>query len=170
MKRCLFTLLSATSLLLCLAVSVLWVRSYRWADAVCLTPNRRLTAFVMSDCGWLSANRHRVPTDEFLRLGFERRRFAASHKDRRFAHPWCPVFYVTQQGDRGDCWTILGLRHGVLAATAAALPALWIARRLRSRQRTWRTELGLCPHCGYDLRATPERCPECGAIPSPSPA
>jgi hypothetical protein len=41
-----------------------------------------------------------------------------------------------------------------------------LARRAATRQV--RIENGLCLNCGYDLRETPERCPECGKIPGPS--
>jgi hypothetical protein len=51
-----------------------------------------------------------------------------------------------------------------LFATLCALPASWLGLRLfaRLRRRTAR-RTGHCPTCGYDLRASPEQCPECGA-------
>lgn len=49
-------------------------------------------------------------------------------------------------------------------ALITALPpaAVAITRRRRRGLERHRCESGLCPRCGYDLRASPQRCPECG--------
>ena len=52
------------------------------------------------------------------------------------------------------CWQV--------AALSACLPAAWVVRRRRREVRRLRSERGWCVRCGYDLCATPGRCPECG--------
>ena len=60
-----------------------------------------------------------------------------------------------------------------IVAVPFALPALvfgaigllpWMRLRRRRLVAQDRIKRGLCPACGYDLRATEERCPECGAV------
>src|SRR4051812_6555711 len=53
MKRKLFTLAAAVSLLLCLATVVLWVRSYREADELVWAKNGRDYHRALSSCGVL---------------------------------------------------------------------------------------------------------------------
>jgi hypothetical protein len=47
----------------------------------------------------------------------------------------------------------------LVVAITGLLPSWWLLRAIRVRGRRLR---GLCASCGYDLRASPDRCPECG--------
>ena len=75
--------------------------------------------------------------------------------------------YALERAVPLEDWRMTGLAvpAWLLAVAFAALPACYVIRFGCSRVRRRRLP-GLCAGCGYDLRATPDRCPECGAVPT----
>jgi len=55
----------------------------------------------------------------------------------------------------------LDVNYGLVALVGALAPLLALSMHLRRRNRI---VSGCCVKCGYDLRATPDRCPECGTV------
>jgi hypothetical protein len=65
--------------------------------------------------------------------------------------------------------TGFALPHGWAVAAFALPSAAWLLMLLTAALHRRRQRLkGCCQKCGYDLRASPERCPECGAATSAS--
>ena len=190
MKRRLLNLLTVLSLLLCVAVCVLWVRSY-WAVDAC-----RFVTYDRSDSRRtvLSAEMRPGVVRGVIRLTWERSSgmtvTEAAAEKADLTPGWGYTRYPPDPLDFDfvppDPFNKLGFCHvrwsgpapgfssaamslyeftapwWSIALPAAALPAAWCWHRWRSRARM---RAGHCPGCGYDLRATPGRCPECGAAP-----
>jgi hypothetical protein len=57
--------------------------------------------------------------------------------------------------------------HWFLAMVWAIPPLLWVRRLLKEQRAARRRRARVCAACGYDLRATRDRCPECGAAVPP---
>ena len=65
-------------------------------------------------------------------------------------------------------WTPAGqsiqIHFGLMLAIELVLPASWVSVRVWRHRLSDQKEFGLCKNCGYDLRATPDRCPECETV------
>jgi hypothetical protein len=66
-------------------------------------------------------------------------------------------------GSYARCGFLLTMPFYWPLAAASLLPAAWLLVWVISyRRQDRRKRLGLCLNCGYDLRASEGRCPECG--------
>jgi hypothetical protein len=190
MKRRLLNLLTVLSLLLCVALVAAWVVGFfagwsafygggydssdsRWGFRVVVVHEGVVLRVIHS---------HRVnPAYRGGNFGFHgntwRREGGDMYEAERTRSHGIPplLLWGTGRGqDYLDRVATVGARDTlyflivsplILALLAGVPPALWLARSARGRRRTRR---GLCPRCGYDLRATPGRCPECGTAGSPA--
>jgi 4-amino-4-deoxy-L-arabinose transferase-like glycosyltransferase len=205
--------LTALSLLLCLAISGLWLRGYWIADSMArVTENGWLAGdgtvsdsqFVLHLHMWTSARGalqfrnfrtemdgpmtwiFSTPFDRkpALSVGWHRSSADAAATAANLTTPRTFGFgherkHVEQELSLGETragfprqpgipWVIQD-EHVVVVPhwLPLILTAIAPASRCRAwlRNRTQRRQRGRCAKCGYDLRATPQRCPECGAIP-----
>jgi hypothetical protein len=58
-----------------------------------------------------------------------------------------------------------GIAEATLLLGLASIP-VWFPTFWKRERQQKRLRQGKCRSCGYDLRATPDRCPECGEVPN----
>lgn len=167
MKRRLFTISSALSLILCLVTVTAWV----WDGGVPLYSGRGLAPLLptgTSGCGLYCDHR----TLYFRTEGYSRK-YSLGRPDVLCdvwqLHRQCIGFEVGRgdviDGEMRYSTMLVGLPLWFIGAMFAICPLLWLRRAQRQRQASRRLTRHLCVTCGYDLRATPGRCPECGTVP-----
>jgi hypothetical protein len=164
---------TAVSLLLCAASGVLWVRSYREIDRVLWEPAAKIYRCYICDSGhgvlvlqW-SAEQRPAETTRFGHLALPATRgygqFFREKIDKQTwnGFAWRSTYARDPNGGLDSSSFVLVLPQGFILLCFAVLPSLVVYRKTRRIRRV----PGRCAQCGYDLCATPDRCPECGTIP-----
>jgi hypothetical protein len=182
-KRRLFTILSSLSLLLFVAVVVLWVRSYWIVDVVQNTKTDDQSRYIASVR--LTTRRGTVvievsrpdtpvtvsvpPGRSFSYYGAVADRFIFPFRENQIRSfsgvSWGQYRFGvgTLSGpgfSMGTANVLILPLHFFVAVTSVA-PLIWFVMWWKHRVPV----TGRCPSCGYDLRATSDRCPECGRVP-----
>jgi hypothetical protein len=178
----LFKTFTALSLFLLVATVLLWLPSY-WAGFVGERYKQGGASFVAVHEGrvvWGSCTADRVHPSVNMRSGWDMRLQGFSHgitwEKRHSDQMWGFGFDSTREpvSDAATGGDILYFnvwrRRWVSLWPVVVILSILPLRRVPSRIRAY--HLGriaarrhLCASCGYDLRATPERCPECGSAP-----
>jgi hypothetical protein len=175
-RRRLFNLAAAVSLVLCVATAALWVRSYRASETAEWTREWVKHGLCVSrgTLRYHKYERRMLPFTDYYPRGFGRRTGPPIRVDQASPHGPDDVVYWDTLGFRfiasaqknarpSGSLLFLDFPCWALVLIFMPLPAWWAIRAGRTIRRTWRHR---CPTCGYDVRATPDRCPECGAVPS----
>jgi hypothetical protein len=63
--------------------------------------------------------------------------------------------------------TVKSIAHWPLLVVTSLPIGYWLLIERRRHLADCRRAAGFCPRCGYDMRASPDRCPECGLTHSP---
>jgi len=154
----------AACAVLSVAILVLWVRSYRGCDVFLQEhgPSDHLT--LSSEFGLLVFEVE-WPQPATILPGWSYfqnplpRRFGVGHRHLGFAaYTGSARHYLLLPPT--ELWGI-SVPHWFAFLFTALPPLVWFSRRAH------RQIAGCCTRCGYDLRATPDRCPECGAAATP---
>lgn len=160
---------SMLSLLFLVTVIVLWSRSPRHADVLTFyTPSGKLAGLASDRQGLLLCTTE-IPFSNEMGLSAQtmsasRDEFAAVH-DLLFDpsnEKWHFLGFHTATGTLGSWnwkFSALIVPYWVLVIPLALLPLTGFRRVIVRRRRKRR---GQCLACGYDLRQSPDRCPECG--------
>ena len=172
MTRRLINLLTALSLLLLVAVGALWVRSRWWYDVVIVSSGSRIYHVAPVSRGFY-VGEFRGVTEEYRRDHPVRSRWnrtpagtssLADDPSARIGLGFAAYRNAFSPPHPYASYGALLVPYWAPVCLFALLPAAAWVRRAR------RFPSGSCPDCGYDLRASPERCPECGhAVPTRMP-